>query len=678
MCYVKSDGPAMAHRSVPAPVLAIVLAAAALSTTGCGHGVGAAKGASAPRATAGVCEHVGMDVLRFGESIEDAGAATKGRLTSYAGLLELLLSFERASTDLESELGAVRADDADLRAAIEQAAASLGRAREFARTEREAVERHAREVAPLARETQEAWVALRAACGGKKSPADCVAVRDLVARYDAAETSAEHVKVIDALAAVRASPAIARTRDRAVSASRTVHGAIAARTQAAQSMPKKWAAVQKDVTAAMDRLADRCRGTSVDISSRFVAESRPDPRRLTVLVKVRPPAKVEQTFAELASAADDDGERAFYEARAKGAFGSGFLVVRPAASGDREVLVITNRHVVDLGERAALELADGSSLGSAEIVYTDPTHDVAILRPSGKLAIERGFAFSTAPAKDQQVVIATGFPGMVGRPSYQTTRGYVSNESFRLEEAATRPLTYVQHTAPIDPGSSGGPLTDERGHVLGVNTMKVTNREAVGLAVPSSAILETIRRADGLDAHRSSAAHRREAARLACLSFIAELATHEPRMAVLEPMIANTLVGTDGLDAASVLEGDPTFEGLWQADTVRAMRIAALVRIRAAILSGGGASVLETCNDANAEDLASILTTSHVRFRVRLANFETRDMTVEWEQGHWKVSAFDTRPRREAKPKDASKPAPAKDRPSPKKPAPAPARRSRK
>ncbi len=655
----------MNHR----PVVAMMLGIAAVST-GCGGGA-TAKPAAAPHATASVCEHVGAQVVRFGETIEDAGATAKGRLTSYAGLLELLLSFEQASTELESELAAVRSDDGGLGTALREAVSALGRARAFARTEREAVERHAREVAPLARETQEAWALLRAACDGKKPPADCVKVRDLVARYDAAETSAEHAKVIADLAAVRASPAIARTRDRAVSASRSVHAAIAARTQAAASMPNKWAAVQRDVSAAMQGLADRCQGTTIDESSRFIAESRPDPRKLTVLVKVRPPVKVEQTFTELAKATDDEDERAFYEARAKGAFGSGFLVVRSTSAGGRDVLVVTNRHVVDLGERAALELADGTSLGTAEIAYTDPTHDVAILRPASRLAIERGFAFSTSAAKDQQVVIATGFPGMVGRPSYQTTRGYVSNESFRLEEAAVRPLSYVQHTAPIDPGSSGGPLTDERGHVLGVNTMKVTNREAVGLAVPSAAVLETIRRADAVHGQLASSAHRREGARLACLAFVAELAMHEPRMTVLEPMIGNALVGVDGLDAASALEGDATFDGLWQADTVRAMRIATLVRIRGSVLAGGGASVLETCTDANAEDLAATQTIPRIRFRVRLANFETREMALQWEQGHWKVAAFDARPRQETRSTKGTR-----DRA--KKPSPATVRRPRK
>jgi serine protease Do len=350
---------------------------------------------------------------------------------------------------------------------------------------------------------------------------------------------------------------------------------------------------------------------------------------------------VEETFVDLALHTQDEDEKAFYEARAKGAFGSGFVVVRGARDRrGNEVLIVTNRHVVDLGDRAALELADGSQLGAADIVYSDPVRDVAILRPTTKVPVTHGFAFAASPAKDQQVVIATGFPGLVGRPAYQTTRGYVSNESLRLDESATK-LTYIQHTAPIDPGSSGGPLTDEKGHVLGVNTLKVTNREAVGLAVPSKAILETIRRSDAMEKASKSAAHRREGARLACLGFVAELSAKQPRLEALEPMISNLLTGAEGLEAAAALEGDETFDRIWQADSVRAMRIATLVRVRAVVLSGGGPSVLETCNEANAEDLASILTAPQGRFKISLATFDTRELAVRFEQGHWKLAAFD-------------------------------------
>jgi S1-C subfamily serine protease len=607
----------------------------ALAALGCGGGAASSKPAQHAKAPAQTCDAIGASVVKFSELVEDAGASAKGRMGSYAGFLELLVTFERASADLEAELGALRAPDADTKAALDKAASALARAKEFAKTEREAVERHAREVAPLAKETQEAWAALRAACNAKKPTGDCAAVQAIVVRYDKAETSNDHVKVIDDLASMRTGPTLSKTRDRAVSASRTVQAAIASRSEATAALPRRWGVVQKDVEGAMSAVAQRCPGTKLDSAAKFTAADRPDPRKLTVLVKVKPPAKVEQTFVDLAQHTQDEDEKAFYEARAKGAFGSGFVVVR---SG--EVMVITNRHVVDLGDRAALELADGSQLGSADIVYTDPVRDVAILRPTTKVPVTHGFAFAALPAKDQQVVIATGFPGLVGRPAYQTTRGYVSNESLRLDENAPK-LTYVQHTAPIDPGSSGGPLTDEKGHVLGVNTLKVTNREAVGLAVPSKAILETIRRSDAMEKTSKSAAHRREGARLACLGFIAELSSKQPRLEALEPMISNLLTGAEGLEAAAALEGDETFDRIWQADSVRAMRIATLVRVRAVVLSGGGPSVLETCNEANPEDVASILTSQQVRFKIRLATFDTRELAVRFEQGHWKLSAFD-------------------------------------
>jgi serine protease Do len=354
---------------------------------------------------------------------------------------------------------------------------------------------------------------------------------------------------------------------------------------------------------------------------------------------------VEQAFVGLATASRSEDERAFYEARARGASGSGFLVVRETPGGGRarEALVVTNQHVVDLGDRAALELADGSPLGAADIVYTDPLHDIAILRPAQKLAVEQGFAFASAPARDQQVVIATGFPGIAGRPSYQTTRGYVSNESFRLDESPGQ-STYVQHTAPIDPGSSGGPLTNESGHVLGVNTLKVSNREAVGLAVPSTAILAAIRRADVVEREHASAERRREAARLACLGLVAELAVEEPRLSVLEPMISNQLTGAEGPAAARALEGDEAFESVWEVDSARAMRLATLVRVRTSVAVGGGMNVLETCNEMHPGDAAAILTTSQVRFRIRLASFETREMAMRWEQGHWKLASFQAPP----------------------------------
>ncbi len=642
-----------------------LLAAACLAVVGCRGAEGRdphGQASSPSRQT--TCAALTAHLVTFGEALETASFDAKTRATTYAGRLELLLSFDGALRDLDGDLAALRTTR-DLDAPLKHARSALEKSAQFARAEHDAVEKHARELAPLAKETQQAWAALRTTCDAKRAPPDCTGIREAVRKFDAAESPAEHERaVVDLTSLKLPTPNVARARDRAVAASRAIQAAHATRADTSASLPKRWATVQSDLSGAMDRLVESCKGEA-PLGAPLVAAERPDPRKLTVLVHVKPAAGVERALLSLAAASKDEDEKEFYKARAEGAFGSGFVLVTKTDKGGNDVLVVTNRHVIDLGDRAALELADGTSLGTAEIVYSNPTHDIAILRPQSKLPVQEGFAFSRAPAKDQQTVIATGFPGLVGRPSYQTTRGYVSNESFKLDDG-TRPLTYLQHTAPIDPGSSGGPLTDEAGRVLGVNTLKVTGRDSVGLAVPSRFVVDTLRAAGSIESRHASPSDRERTARLACLAFIGELASPEPRMLVLEQMLSNHLVGVEGLDAASSLGGEEGFENLWNTDSVRAMRIATLVKVRTAFMMGGGPSVLETCEDVDASSVRPDL----VKYRVRLGNFEVRDVVLRWEHGRWKVDGF-AAPRRApikpARPKKLPPPGPApRTRPAPK------------
>ena len=426
-----------------------------------------------PGSRAATCATVTAHLVSFGEALETASVDAKTRALTYAGRLELLLSFDAAASDLDGELAVLRGPG-ELGDLVKRARDALDKSTHFARSEHDALEKHAKELAPLAKETQQAWSALRATCDTKRAPPDCAGVRDAVGKFDAAETPAQHERAVAELTSLRLlSPNVAKARDRAVAASRAIQGASKTRTDASASLPKRWSSVQKDLSGAMNGLVDACRGEA-PAGHPIVAAEKPDPRKLTVLVHVKPAAGVERALLSLAAATKDDDEKEFYKARAEGAFGSGFVLVTKTDDGSPDVLVVTNRHVVDLGDRANLELADGTSLGQADIVYASPTYDLAILRPKTKLPMNEGFGFSHVPARDQQTVIATGFPGLVGRPSYQTTRGYVSNQGFKLDDGA-RPLTYLQHTAPIDPGSSGGPLTDETGRVLGVNTLKAVS-----------------------------------------------------------------------------------------------------------------------------------------------------------------------------------------------------------
>lgn len=131
--------------------------------------------------------------------------------------------------------------------------------------------------------------------------------------------------------------------------------------------------------------------------------------------------------------------------------GSGF-VVGPG-------LIVTNHHVIGDADRAEVVLRDGRALSPVEILAADPNHDLVLVRiPDNTLP-----AVPLAPALPE--VGATCFA--IGAPlgmSYTFTEGIVS--AYR-ELGGTRVL---QMQTPIAPGSSGGPLLDDRGRVVGVNT----------------------------------------------------------------------------------------------------------------------------------------------------------------------------------------------------------------
>jgi hypothetical protein len=124
-------------------------------------------------------------------------------------------------------------------------------------------------------------------------------------------------------------------------------------------------------------------------------------------------------------------------------------------------------------------------------------------------------------------------------------------------------------------------------------------------------------------------------------------------------MISNELTGELGLQASGALGDDPEFARMWENDSVRAMRIATLLRVSASIAQAGGASPLDTCSDVVADDKDS------VRFRIRLANWETRTLAVRVEHGHWKIAQIDLpagfAPK--AAPARPAKPAPPKNVP---------------
>lgn len=142
---------------------------------------------------------------------------------------------------------------------------------------------------------------------------------------------------------------------------------------------------------------------------------------------------------------------------------------------------LTNEHVVARGTHFEVALPDGQVL-SADLVGTDPATDLALQRAGGS-ALPYAALVTDRPRPGQLVVAIgnpLGFESTVSAGIVSATGRSLRGRDGRLIE------NVIQHTAPLNPGNSGGPLLDSGGAVLGINTAIIALAQGIGFAVPSS------------------------------------------------------------------------------------------------------------------------------------------------------------------------------------------------
>ncbi len=167
--------------------------------------------------------------------------------------------------------------------------------------------------------------------------------------------------------------------------------------------------------------------------------------------------------------------------------GSGVILKFPGASG---VVVVTNYHVV--GAAAAgkvyVTLSDGRIVQPARI-WTDPESDIALLNIEDDTLPAATLADSDR-VKRGQWVLAFGSPFGLNQTVTHgilsaTNRGQISlGSTIRIKE-------FLQTDAAINPGSSGGPLVDLDGKVVGINTAiasKSGSNSGVSFSIPSNMV----------------------------------------------------------------------------------------------------------------------------------------------------------------------------------------------
>ncbi|WP_436415384.1 S1C family serine protease [Petrimonas sp.] len=183
-------------------------------------------------------------------------------------------------------------------------------------------------------------------------------------------------------------------------------------------------------------------------------------------------------------------------------FGSGFIYVD---TSNNRAYIITNKHVVAHAQWVDIEfLAADRTLVKYDrcpVIAVDEKYDIAAVELPHNAIKNNGMSLYTKPVVDGEEVIAAGYPGLNNKPAWQMTKGAVSNAVLSIPDISGKDITVIQHTADVDPGSSGGPLlvknpTTNQFEVVGINTWKITGEGNVrlNLAIPASAISDFIRR----------------------------------------------------------------------------------------------------------------------------------------------------------------------------------------
>lgn len=164
------------------------------------------------------------------------------------------------------------------------------------------------------------------------------------------------------------------------------------------------------------------------------------------------------------------------------AFGTGFVV-------NRKGWILTSDHVVRDAREIRIGLHNGKKC-SAKVVWNDKEHDIALLEVEGSPPLQPLPLGSSRRSEVGEFVLSIGNP--LGLEN-SLTSGVISRKHKSVAVSDKDLDDVIQTDCAINPGSSGGPLINLKGEVIGMNAFMAKNKNGLGFALGIDGIKSRIR-----------------------------------------------------------------------------------------------------------------------------------------------------------------------------------------
>ncbi len=145
-------------------------------------------------------------------------------------------------------------------------------------------------------------------------------------------------------------------------------------------------------------------------------------------------------------------------------------------------LIITSYHTVEGCRLVTFSDYNKNHRNYASLIYFNAQADVAFFKPQQPLPNKPKFLINKEAIAIGKQVYALGFPFEL---AFSATKGIISNSV-----VAKNNYNHIQHDAALNPGNSGGPLIDEKGNLLGMNSFTFKESDNISFSLNTEHLVQ--------------------------------------------------------------------------------------------------------------------------------------------------------------------------------------------